>query len=213
MNTPRPSDEVARPAAEPLHWLETDARDAIAVRAVLWLTAALVVAGSVARPLLRWLRDEAIAVPYESAVRVPELDAAGTAYGTARYALRLERPAVADRLLDLLPGVALAAMAIVVIVCLERVCTAIGRGHPFARAQVTRLRVVAAVLLIGAPVHGLIRSLVDGQLLHGLALGGLPWRRLIDGSLVPSLAGIMVAVLAEAFRAGTRLRDDVDGLV
>ena len=30
---------------------------------------------------------------------------------------------------------------------------------------------------------------------------------------MPMLAGLVVAMLAEAFKAGSRLRDDVDGLV
>ncbi len=50
-------------------------------------------------------------------------------------------------------------------------------------------------------------------LLGSLDLGGLDVSFGLDLPWVPVLAGMVIAMLAEAFKAGSRLRDDVDGLV
>ncbi|HWO50410.1 MAG TPA: hypothetical protein VNN23_02345, partial [Ornithinibacter sp.] len=79
--------------------------------------------------------------------------------------------------------------------------------------NVVRLRVVAAVLVLGVPVVDVLESLVGTVLLDGLDFGSLALPFMLDIPWVPMLAGLVVAMLAEAFKAGSRLRDDVDGLV
>lgn len=85
-----------------------------------------------------------------------------------------------------------------------------GRGEPFVAGSVRLLRMLAVVILV-----------------YGVAIPFLPalmmaWSASADGSvagvfspfsLLPVVVGLLVAALAECFRVGTRLRDDVAGLV
>ena len=54
---------------------------------------------------------------------------------------------------------------------------------------------------------------VHGALLSDVDLGGLGLSVVLDIPWPWFIAGMVVALLAEAFKAGSRLRDDVEGLV
>ena len=99
---------------------------------------------------------------------------------------------------------------------LVRVMRSIAVGDPFAPANVGApaggsqrlfgVRVGAGVLLGDGRGTGALLGSVD--------LGGLdPAVPRWTSPGVPLLAGMVVALLAEAFKGGSRLRDDVDGLV
>lgn len=180
---------------------------------LLALVALSTVAYHLVRPLTAWAGGRPIAVPYSSEVTVPTLDQAGQAYSTADYQLLLHHPSGADRLIDLVPGIAFAAVAVAACALLVAVMRDIGAGDPFHARNVTRLRVLAGLLAFGLPVAAFARMACNGRLLSGASLGDLP---LVATFTVPwqaIVAGTTVALLAEAFRAGARLRHDVDGLI
>ncbi|QIM22609.1 DUF2975 domain-containing protein [Phycicoccus sp. HDW14] len=87
----------------------------------------------------------------------------------------------------------------------------VAAGDPFRPANVTRLRVLAGLVAIALPAVWFGRASVDAAALTRLGpdlvvlVLDLPW--------LPVLAGTFVALLAEAFKLGGRLRDDVEGLV
>lgn len=202
---------------------ETKRRDILAFdRADRWGLAVLLLlivtattAELVVGPIVGWVRGEALSVPYFSDVQVPGLAGTGLVHTAADYALLVAHPTARMRWLDLLPGVGhavlVAAMAWVVL----RLMTDIGRGSAFARRNVTRLRVLAGLLLVGWTVVYFAAATCTFAILTELdlsAIDGGP-RAALTLPVVPFVAGLIVALVAEAFRAGTKLQDDVEGLV
>ncbi len=180
---------------------------------LLALVALSAVAYHLVRPVADWAGGRPISVPYSSEVTVPTLDRAGQTYSAADYQLFLHHPSTADRLIDLVPGLAMAAVAVAACVLVFSVMRDIGRGDPFQPRNVARLRLLAGLLAFGIPVAAFARMACTGKLLSGAALGDLP---LVATFTIPwqaIVAGTTVALLAEAFRAGDRLRRDVEGLI
>lgn len=164
-------------------------------------------------PVVAWAEGEAIPLELTSRVSVPELDAAGLRHGLATYDVLLDDPTPGQRLLALAPGIL--HLVIVVAVCwlVWGLLRSVGAGDPFQPRNVTRLRLVAALLVLGTAVAFFLEMSTRGALtatlgtvdLEPAVFLGLPW--------MPMVAGMVVALLAEAFRTGSRLRDDVEGLI
>ncbi len=172
-----------------------------------------VLAAQVVDPVVAWLRAEPLTTGVVSAVTVPQLDAVGIGYGSASYDVSVSDPNAGQRLLSLVPGVLLAVLVVTACWCIVLLLRTVASGDPFDPMNVTRLRIVAAALYIGVPVVYVLQALVDSLVLGGLDLGGLDLSFRLEIPWVPMLVGLVVAMLAEAFKAGSRLRDDVDGLV
>ena len=164
-------------------------------------------------PLTEWASGEPLTAEVLSTVTVPQLDATGVDYGPASYDVVLVDPSAGQRLLALAPGILATLLVLLACWCLVLVLRTVAAGDPFEPLNVTRLRVVAAVLVIGWPVLFFLQMAVQGALLGSLDLGGLDVSFGLDLPWVPVLAGMVIAMLAEAFKAGSRLRDDVEGLV
>jgi hypothetical protein len=204
------STDHREPRRDLLAFDRTDRRGLLALLGLLALGGLLV---WVVAPLRDWLAGAGIPLALVSPVSVPELDAAGVDHGLAVYDVQLADPTAGQRLLALAPGLLAAALLVVGCWFVLRVMRDIAAGDPFEPRNVTRLRVVAAILVIGVPVVFFLDMAVRGALLGSMDLGGLepalflsiPWQAVV--------AGMVVALLAEAFRAGSRLRDDVAGLV
>jgi DUF2975 family protein len=167
----------------------------------------------VVEPLADWVTGAPLTPVAESAVTVPPLEAAGVGYGPASYAVDAVDPSVGQRLLHLAPGLLGALLVVLSCWCFVLLLRTVAAGDPFDPVNVTRLRVVAFALVLGAPVVYLLQVLSDTMVLTGLAVDGLELTFTLSIPWVPMLAGLVVAMLAEAFKAGSRLRDDVDGLV
>ncbi len=167
----------------------------------------------VVEPLAAWASGTPLTPQVESAVTVPPLDAVGIGYGPASYAIDAADPSSGQRLLDLLPGILMAGLVMLSCWCVVLVLRTVASGDPFDPLNVTRLRVVAGSLVVGAPVAYFLRMVGDAMVLTGLDVPGLDTTFTLDIPWVPMVAGLVVAMLAEAFKAGSRLRDDVDGLV
>lgn len=208
MTTPRTS----RPAVG-RDRLAFDRSDRIGLTVLLWLIGALSVVGAVGMPLRSWVRGDAIPLPMTSPIRVADLDRTGVAYGSGTYAVDLAGVGTGQRILDLLPGILLAAIVLGIIAMLLRFMRDISVGTPFEPAQVTRLRAIAGLLLIGVPITYFARLSIDGALLSDLDLGGIDLAVSLDLPWLPMTLGLITALLAEAFKVGTRLRDDVEGLI
>jgi len=210
-------DQNSTPTAPPRNprrdWFAFDRSDRWGMGILLALTVVITAATSIMVPVLRWMAGDGIPLPFLSDVTVPELDAVGTSYGAAAYDVTLADPTVAQRLLDLAPGlltVALLATGSLLIVAVMRTIAA---GDPFVAANVRRMRQLAALLLVGPFFAFFLSMSVHGALLGDVDLGGLALLAVLDIPWPWFVAGMVVALLAEAFKAGSRLRDDVDGLV
>lgn len=191
--------------------LRFDRADRIATQVLLWLAVAIVAS----YPLLvavDWFRRQQVTltdVPLDVAVDaagvgevvgVPTGDVLVGDVSGGRFALLL-----ASGLL-LVAGAAWGALL------LGRFLRDLGRGEPFLRANVTRLRIVA-LLFIVVPLAA--------DLLYGFARSGIlvgAGMEPIDAFLLTFQPGwvvvaLLVAAVAQAFVAGSRLREDVEGLV
>lgn len=100
-----------------------------------------------------------------------------------------------------------------VVVLLQQVMRHIVGGEPFASGQVTRLRIVAFLLGLGMPVVLAAEFVAGGVLLGASDLAGMDLVVDIEVPWLMLAAGMVVALLAEAFKSGAALRDDVSGLV
>ena len=165
-------------------------------------------------PLADWATGAPLTPEVVSEVTVPPLDAAGVGYGPATYGVDLVDPSAGQRLLDLVPGV-LGAVLVVARLLVHRAAAAHRRrGRPFQPRSTSSgygsspqcSSSVCRSSTSSSPVVGTV-------LLDGLDFGSLALPFMLDIPWVPMLAGMVVALLAEAFKAGSRLRDDVDGLV
>jgi hypothetical protein len=193
--------------------LAFDRADRWALAALLGVVVALSAAAGVVVPVLRWVRGEGIPLPFLSEVTVPALDAVGTRYGAAEYAVTLAGPSTGQRLLDLVPGVLVVLLLAAGSWLVVAVMRTIAAGDPFAAANVGRLRAIAGLLAIGPFVTAFVELPFRGALLGDVDLGGLDPGMAIEMPWAPLVAGLVLALLAEAFKTGRRLRDDVEGLV
>ena len=193
--------------------LAFDRTDRWGLVALLALVAVAGIMAWVVAPVAAWLGGDGIALELLSPVVVPELDAAGVAHGPATYEVTLEHPTAGQRLLALAPGLLGAALVVAACWLVVRVMRGIAAGDPFEPRNVSRLRMVGALLAFGAPAVFFLEMVARGALLGSMDLGGLEPASLLSVPWEAVVAGMVVALLAEAFKAGSRLRDDVDGLV
>lgn len=193
--------------------LAFDRSDRVGLRIILWGAIGLIVGGQVYEPLSAWVKGRSLDVPFFSPVQVPELDAVGTGHGLADYPLTVGDPQPLDYLLAIIPGLTLLAMAVVGVVLIQRIMKAVAAGDPFAPNQVGRLRWLAALLLVGSIVHTFLTLSCQGAIIGRQDLGGLSPAVSFSLPFFPMLFGMVIAMLAEAFKVGGRLRDDVEGLI
>ncbi|MEZ5094834.1 MAG: DUF2975 domain-containing protein [Nocardioides sp.] len=194
-------------------WLTFDRYDRWGLAGLLGLISVGAVAAYVVAPLARWASGSGLRVPFFSEVDVPALEGTGLRHGLGDYHVVIPDPTAGQRLLDLLPGLGWLALALACCWLVLRVMGDIGRGDPFQPGNVRRLRLLAALLVLGWPVVASLEAMTAFAILAELDLEGVGPRAAFTFPLLPMLVGVVVALLAEAFKAGSRLRDDVDGLV
>jgi hypothetical protein len=107
------------------------------------------------------------------------------------------------------------ALFIAVLWLLRGIVRSVRLCEPFGEGTVRRLRSIAGVLLVGAPVveainEGLRTELFD-RLSAAQQTGFGTAGYTIPGTLL--LAGVCALILAEVFAHGLRLREDVEGTV
>ena len=144
-------------------------------------------------------------MPFFSQVEVPGLAGTGLGHRDARYDLLVDDPTASQRLLDLLPGLGYLVIVVLAGYLVLRVMRDIGRGDPFRPHNVRRLRALAALLAFGWPVVVFAEVTCRFTLVSGLDLGDLGPRAAFDVPVLPLVVGITVALVAEAFKAGSRL--------
>ena len=194
-------------------WLTFDRSDRWGLLSLLALVTLAAAWSGVIGPVIAWARGEAIPVEVFSRVTVPELDAAGVSHGLAAYTVDLASPSAGQRVLVLIPGVLNTVLVVGACWLVIRVMGTIATGDPFDPVNIKRLRGLAALLLIGTPVVFFAHLSASGGLLGSMDLGGLAPGFMFSIPWLPLVAGMVVALLAEAFRAGAALREDVEGLV
>jgi hypothetical protein len=184
---------------------------------LLWITPLIpsggggVVANTVTVPRPEGVPEPSVAVGAAS----PDVSVAAP----PEVVVEFHDPTALERLLLAAPGLLGTAAVLVVLFMVLRLVRSLDRGEPFVAANVRRVYAIAYTVLVGSlavPVAGAVCDSVlrsralgaDGLVLTAGLLGG---RGGISLALV--LTGFLLAALAEVFRRGARLREDVEGLV
>lgn len=181
----------------------------------LLLAVMLVAIALSAFTLVSLLTDREITVPV--ALEDQPLGAAsGATLATTQGELTLTGASTGQVLLVAAPLVLGAAVVTGAAYCLLLVVRSLRTGTPFHRRNARRLMTAALIVLFGGAVTGMVNTVgtmalaMDGQELLGddsplLASASLP--------LAFIGIGLLLLCLAEFFRRGTQLADDVEGLV
>lgn len=91
----------------------------------------------------------------------------------------------------------------------------IGRGEPFQRGNAARIAGIAGLTVAGALAAGIFPYVAARMVLSRLHLAGpaSPLTAQLTISVVPLLLALFLLAAAEAFRRGTELARDTEGLV
>lgn len=218
--TPQPPQPPAAPTTPPSSRpaakndpLDFDRFDRWGLAAILGLVAVVTAVVEVVAPVVRWVGGDALPVRAGATVEVPGLRLPLADDGAGSFEVLVPEPGGAWRLFDLVPGILLTAMVLLGCWLLLAVMRTVAAGDPFHPANVGRLRAVGMMLVLGAPVVYFVDRLVSDLLLSRADLAGIEVDALLAVPGIPVIAGMVVALLAEAFKGGSRLRDDVDGLI
>jgi Protein of unknown function (DUF2975) len=91
---------------------------------------------------------------------------------------------------------------------LQRVLRTVRDGKPFARSNATRVRTIAWVVIAGEFVRATIVYLENSYAATHFTAEGLRFTARPDFSVVAILEGLIILVIAEVLRVGTRLDED-----
>jgi hypothetical protein len=193
--------------------LAFDGADRRGLTGLLWATALVVLALDVIVPVLAGVAGEPIRTRVHADVTLEGLAAGVTVANPAEVLVVIAEPTLSQRVLVGLPGV-LVAVAVLLVVRLLLGLLGDLRDEPFTTRNVRRLRGVALVVGAGAIGVSLVEAVCDFVLADPGALGE-GTRRVFELSLPFAFLAVMLVIgaIAEAFRHGVQLRDDVDGLV
>ena len=106
-------------------------------------------------------------------------------------------------------GPLLAAGSLFVVLKLVR---SVRTGTPFTNHNARRLRILAILVGVGGTFVAITDELVRRWLLDNSAAANIVMRDW-HVSFVPLLAGVLIGVVAEVWRAGVAIADDLDGVV
>ena len=189
-----------------MRWQTFDRIDRIGLDLVLgalWVASAVTLVGG---PVRRWIAGDPVVVDVDA--RAAGLESAADG---ARVPLEVAGADTVVRLVGLVPPV-LAVVALGIgVVLLASVVSRITKSDAFRRSNITRLRLLAG-LLIAAPFVVAYAEL--GASAVAMARLDLPGGA--AGTTLPLwgfVAGLATAAVAQAFAAGASLREDTDGLV
>jgi hypothetical protein len=149
-------------------------------------------------------------------VRLPEAFEIG---GPMRVNVDVRHPSLSQRVIATVPPLVWWTLALAVLWLLRRVARSAARGDPFQGANVTRLRWLGVIFLLGFPFATIVEAyFTDWFFSAGVWTGGpLPSGGIVTEFPVVSGPAILAAVslfaLAEVFAYGARLREDVDATI
>jgi hypothetical protein len=126
--------------------------------------------------------------------------------------VELRGPSLAERVLYRLRELLMPAVWAVAVLILISVVRVARKGDPFQAANVRRLRLLALVITAGGALGQIAAYLLTRELIGRTPAAGLVWIEFVP-PVVPIGIGLLVFAIAEVFAHGTRLREDVSGLV
>jgi hypothetical protein len=196
-------------------WLAFDRADYLGAKIILGITVAGSILFGLLGPILDAVNNAPLPVTYTTQVASGiQLPRGATLYGPATVHLLLEDATLVERFTQALPELLFGAMTIAVGWLLYQLLRSTQAGEPFTRRNVMRLNVIALTVGIGGTLTQVLQGIADNAI-HGT--GRLPSTGTLSFEMtftpLPLVVMLIVALIAEAFRRGVALRDDVEGLV
>jgi hypothetical protein len=121
-------------------------------------------------------------------------------------------PTTAQRVAFLGAGIVESVATIAVLLLLLLITRTLRLGDPFVLANARRLRLIAVAVIIGGTGASALHAWGAHLVLTDAAIAPLVHEQL-HITLLPLAAGLGVLLLAEVFRRGALMRDDLEGLV
>ena len=139
--------------------------------------------------------------------------------GPVTVSVDVHDPSTMQRVIAAVPVLVWWALVAVVLWLLRRVVRTAAKGDPFQRTNVTTLRWLGAIFLLGFPLATFVERLFAEWFFSAdvwtggpLPPGGVATEGpLLSGPAI--LAAVSVFALAEVFAYGARLREDVDATI
>lgn len=191
--------------------LRFDRGDRVATTILLWL-AVLATAVAPIAVVVDWLARRRVVLAGVPVDVDPAAAGVGQVVGPVQAAVQVDGVWGGHLALYLLPALLVLGATVWGAVLLSRFLRDLGRGEPFAAANVARLRIVALLIIVVPILVSMVESIARTEILRAQGLPGADaWS--MDITLVWVIVGFLVAAVAQAFAAGARLQDDVEGLV
>lgn len=189
--------------------------DATITRAVLTAVAVIAPVVLVAVPAIDWLRGEPLTWAGSTGEgRTLDGAAAGASLtwdGQAQATI--EDAGTGLWLGALATGLVLAAAVVAVALLLRYVVGQIRAGRPFTEGSLKALRTVGVVIAATSVVQPLVDGFATSAIMARAVAGDDGFEVGFGFSPLWLLTGMLVLAVAEAFRSGLRLTQDVEGLV
>jgi DUF2975 family protein len=132
----------------------------------------------------------------------------------------LADPSLSQRVIATVPVFVWWALALVVLWLVRKVARSAAKGDPFQAANVTRLRWLGALFLLGFPLATMIAGYFSDLLFSAdvwtggpLPPGGIETGFQVVVSAPAIMAAVCLFALASVFSYGARLREDVDATI
>lgn len=182
---------------------------------VLGVGAIAVAITAVGDPLWRWINGDPIPVTYDGDATAPALDSAQLKYDFGSAQVAVPSQGATAHLASLLPGMLIAALMITGLWLIHAVARDVSTGRPFLSRNVRRLRALSALQIVGGFAVPFASSAGDIVVISQAGLTDLlqPNGFSVHISFLPLVLGLLTAVISEAFAAGSRMREDLEGVI
>ena len=185
-------------------------------RVAMVAVAALYPLLSLTPPLVGWVRGAPLRMLGHTVTPGPAVDEAPMPGVTSRYTdevlWTISDPTVGQRLAALLPVLLVTVLLGAGCVFLWRLVGATQRGEPFDATTVLLLRALGVLVMAYGLLHPFLPSIV--MLLVFWDESAPSVAATLDlFNLFPFVVGTLILVVAECFRIGLGLREDVEGLI
>jgi len=141
-------------------------------------------------------------------VAAPSLNVTAARISKARGELQFPPPGKATLAVPALVVVAMLAFAIWVIDQLRAVLRTLRAGQPFAPANAARIRWIGFAVIGGELARAAIVWRANSYVVSHFSAEGLRFDARPDLSMATLVSGLIILVIAEVFRVGTRLDED-----
>lgn len=115
-------------------------------------------------------------------------------------------------LLALLPLVLAAVIALYAVTMLTRVLDSLRDGDPFIRENADRMRRASLVVGVGGVAASGLMTIIAGRVVDHPEFAGFE-PAFFPGVWYAVIVGVVLAVVAEVFRRGADIREDLEGVV